>query len=93
MYLSPCPISWKKGQARILSLAVLPSLQGQGIGSQLLKEGLAYLFAGGIPLVKLEVRPDNLAARRLYACQGLKECGTFTDLQEEWLILEKNSEN
>ena len=74
-------------------MAVLPSLQGQGIGSQLLKEGLAYLFAGGIPLVKLEVRPDNLAARRLYACQGFKECGTFADSQGEWLILEKNSED
>ncbi len=79
----------KEGQARILSLAVDPSLQSRGIGRKLLSEGLAYLHCGGVASVKLDVRPHNMSALRLYMGQGFLACGSFQDLQGEWHILEK----
>lgn len=78
------------GQARILSLAVHPDKQGKKAGSRLLEKGLSFLKEQKVTEIKLEVRPHNKAARRLYGKMGFYLCGAYTDLQGEWLILRKS---
>ncbi|MGE5653744.1 MAG: GNAT family N-acetyltransferase, partial [Bacillota bacterium] len=48
--------------ARILSIAVMPDYQGQGIAGGLLDHGLSYLRAQNVSRVRLEVRPTNIPA-------------------------------
>lgn len=73
-----------KPQAQILSIAVLPRFQGQGLGTLLLNEALAKLPQQS---VGLNVRADNTAARRLYAQTGFEEYGSKRDLGGTWLML------
>jgi len=51
------------------------------------QKGLAYLAACGAPRVRLEVRPDNTAALRLYERLGFATVGRTRDSQGEWLIM------
>jgi ribosomal protein S18 acetylase RimI-like enzyme len=74
-------------EARILSIAVDPVCQGQGIGRRLLAEALARLEGLGAPGVRLEVRPDNAAALGLYERLGFATVGRMADSQGEWLIM------
>ena len=76
-----------RSDARILSVAVAPDAQGRGIGSELLRLGLEYLESRGAALVRLEVRPDNLAAIHVYEKHGFKVKGRTNDTQGEWLIM------
>lgn len=64
--LASCPVP---EEAEILDLAVDPAHRQRGIGSRLLK---AFL-AGRRGRVFLEVRPSNVAARRLYEHFGFTE--------------------
>ncbi len=73
--------------ARILSVAVDPRFQGQGLGNGLLRVGLDYLAAHGVPCVRLEVRPDNAAAVHLYEKYGFRVRGRTHDTQGEWLVM------
>ncbi len=72
--------------AEILSIAVLPSAQGEGIGTQLLHAVLEQLPNEGIAL---NVRTKNEAARRLYESAGFQVCGSTRDYLGEWLMLIK----
>lgn len=63
------------GELRLLDIALLPSIRGQGIGSRLLRELVAEADAGGHPTV-LYVEPEN-PARRLYARMGFEPRETF----------------
>lgn len=56
----------------IKDLAVDPRSRGETIGSTLLSRALMVLAGGGVDSVKLEVREDNDAARRLYRQFGFE---------------------
>lgn len=73
--------------ARILSLAVAPEWQGRGLGEQLLEAALQRLRELGRPRVRLEVRPENLPARRLYEKHGFATVGEFTDSRGKWMVM------
>lgn len=70
--------------AQILSIAVLPSAQGEGIGTRLLQAVLNQLPHEG---VTLNVRTKNDAGRRLYKSAGFQVCGSTRDYLGEWLML------
>lgn len=62
-------------EAQIQNIAVHPAYRGQGIGKLLLRQGLMEARRRGGTWASLEVRPSNLAARRLYASLGFAEMG------------------
>jgi ribosomal protein S18 acetylase RimI-like enzyme len=74
-------------KAAVLSLAVDPAWQGRGIGRRLLATALERLRALGAPRVRLEVRPDNLVARRLYESVGFRRVGDYADSRGAWDIM------
>jgi ribosomal protein S18 acetylase RimI-like enzyme len=76
--------------AHILSIAVAPGAQGKGLGTGLMKEALKYLTQRGVHVVRLEVRPDNLPAIRIYEKLGFETRGRTGDTQGEWLIMIKD---
>ena len=76
-------------EAHILSIAVHPDSHGQGVGGRLLAEGLAYLQGRGVRRVRLEVRPGNAPALRLYEKFGFLPAGRTRDSQDDWLIMLK----
>ena len=73
--------------AHILSIAVHPNFQGRGIGRKLLDAALASLRSRGAKCVRLEVRPHNTPARRLYESFGFKVVGTIYDTRGPWLVM------
>ncbi|WP_378951152.1 GNAT family N-acetyltransferase [Pelosinus sp. sgz500959] len=79
--------------ARILSIAVLPKARGRGIASQLIGAAVDYFTLQGVTRVRLEVRPDNLAALRVYEKWGFIVDGYTMDSQGKWLIMFKEMEH
>jgi len=69
---------------RIMSIAVRPAAQGQGIGKELLTRVLSELPKEN---VLLNVRPDNTPALSLYQNAGFTECGMTKDLQGKWVMM------
>lgn len=59
--------------AFLTELFVRPAHRGRGVGARLLGEVARLLRAGGAGAVTLLVRPENRAARRLYARAGYAE--------------------
>ncbi len=59
--------------ADVMTIAVLPSRRGAGLGDRLLAELVGRAAATGADAVMLEVRADNAAAARLYARHGFVE--------------------
>ena len=53
-------------EAQILSLAIHPRDRGKGFGYYLLKNMIEKVVSKGVQYIWLEVRPSNLAAKRLY---------------------------
>lgn len=74
-------------EARILSVAVDPEHQGRGIARALCNLGLGRLDRLGAGPVRLEVRPENEPARRLYKGLGFVDFGLTRDSQGDWLIM------
>jgi len=74
-------------EARIFSVAVHPDYQGQGLGSSLTSAGMAYLRGQGATKVRLEVRPSNAAAIRVYMKLGFTVAGETRDSQGPWLVM------
>ncbi len=62
-------------EAEVLTLAVLPAVQGRGVGGALLAAGLAEAARRGAATVLLEVAPGNVAARVAYGRAGFREVG------------------
>lgn len=60
-------------EAEILTIGTLQ--RRQGIGGDLLREGLRHLYAAGVRTVYLEVDTGNEAARALYARLGFEATG------------------
>lgn len=65
--------------ARLYSLAVHPSLRGQGLAAALLQAGFQWMAEQGLTRCSAEVKADNVAARALYARHGFSETATLRD--------------
>lgn len=74
-------------QAQILSVAIHPYYQKNGIARELLNLGLTYLE--GTEEIKLEVRPENQAAHRLYTSLGFQPVDKTSDSQGDWIVMVK----
>jgi ribosomal protein S18 acetylase RimI-like enzyme len=57
-----------------LTIAIVPSRRGKGLGRELLAELLVQARAGGYPAVSLSVEPDN-PALHLYEEHGFAKTG------------------
>jgi tRNA threonylcarbamoyladenosine biosynthesis protein TsaB len=62
-------------EAEVITLAVPPLLQRQGIARALLEDGLVQLAGAGTVRCFLEVASDNRPARSLYLAAGFAEVG------------------
>lgn len=69
--------------ARLYSIAVSPEARGQGVGKILLQAAANAAIDGGAMLMRLEVRPDNEPAIRLYREAGYREFGRYLDYYED----------
>lgn len=78
--------------ARILSIAVAEDCRGRGIASRLMEAAVEYFTAQQAKRIRLEVRPDNLPAVRVYQKMGFYPGGRTADSQGEWLIMFKEME-
>jgi ribosomal-protein-alanine N-acetyltransferase len=63
-------------EAHLLNLSIAAPCQRRGLASRLLEHLLAVARGYGAHVLFLEVRPTNLAARRLYARYGFGQAGT-----------------
>lgn len=82
----------KAADARILSIAVADAWRGYGIAGALMDLADQYFRSRRVRRVRLEVRPDNEAAVRLYRRKGYVDGGFTQDSQGPWLILFKEME-
>jgi ribosomal-protein-alanine N-acetyltransferase len=64
------------GDAEILSLAVRPAMQGQGLGRRLVERALQDVRRRGAGRLLLEVAASNAPARALYGRLGFRAIGT-----------------
>jgi len=64
--------------ADVMTIAVLPRRRGSGLGRRLLEELVARARAAGSLRLVLEVREDNVPARRLYEDRGFAHVRTRT---------------
>ncbi|MGH7658050.1 MAG: GNAT family N-acetyltransferase/peptidase C39 family protein, partial [Gemmatimonadales bacterium] len=69
--------------ARLYSLAVDPAARGQGLARRLLKSAEEAARTAGAAVMRLEVRPDNTEAIRLYEEAGYRAFGRFLDFYED----------
>ncbi|WPX08104.1 GNAT family N-acetyltransferase [Anaerocellum danielii] len=76
--------------AQILSIGTLKSYRGKSIGTKLVEAGLEFLKSKGVKEVKLEVRPDNLPAIKLYKKFGFYQIGMSRDPQGKWIVMKKS---
>jgi len=78
-------------EAHITNLAVRRDLRNRKIGSLLMKEMMRRAAQKGVKKMTLEVRPSNLAARRLYEKLGFKQFGLrkryYVDNNEDAIIM------
>jgi ribosomal protein S18 acetylase RimI-like enzyme len=82
-----------RADARILSIMVDENYRGQGIAGKLLERALTYFHSCGVRQVRLEVRPGNGAAIRVYEKFGFVPGGCTQDSQGKWLIMMKEMGN
>ncbi|WP_425059663.1 hypothetical protein SCACP_02600 [Sporomusa carbonis] len=89
-FLRSAVIPGKTANARILSIAVAPDARGRGVASALMAEADKYFRENAVVRVRLEVRPDNRPAIRVYEKFGYYPGGTTYDSQGPWLIMFKD---
>jgi ribosomal-protein-alanine acetyltransferase len=63
--------------ARLYSIAVADDARGRGLGEVLLADAERTARRGGARALRLEVRPDNAPAIRLYGRRGFRPIGTY----------------
>jgi ribosomal protein S18 acetylase RimI-like enzyme len=63
-----------------------PTWQGRGIGRALLTAALARVPDLDVVRVRLEVRPQNAAARHLHESLGSAGIGAFSNSRGPWLV-------
>lgn len=69
--------------ARIYSIAVSPTVRGQGVGEKLVKEAEKEAADADRIIMRLEVREDNSGAINLYRRLGYRQFGTYRDYYED----------
>jgi ribosomal protein S18 acetylase RimI-like enzyme len=69
--------------ARLYSIAVDPAWRGHGFGAALLAEAERRALDDGCAFMRLEVRPDNVAALAQYRGTGYREIGFAHDYYED----------
>lgn len=78
-------------EAHVLTLAVLPTVRGRGIGGALLAALREAAVGLGARTLTLEVREHNAPAIRLYRSAGLREVGRrrryYQDTGEDALLM------
>ncbi len=82
----------RSANARILSIAVAHEARGQGVASKLIGAAVDYFKTQKVRKVRLEVRPENYPAIRVYEKWGFTREGYTVDSQGEWLIMFKEME-
>ena len=65
--------------ARLYSIAVAAAARGRGLGERLLADAERQAKRAGAAVLRLEVRPDNAGAIRLYVQRGFDRIGTYPD--------------
>jgi ribosomal protein S18 acetylase RimI-like enzyme len=88
-FLTSAVTPGKAANARILSIAVARAARNQGVASALMAEADMYFKKNKVKRVRLEVRPDNMPAIRVYEKLGYYPGGTTYDSQGPWLIMFK----
>ncbi|MDY7038887.1 MAG: ribosomal protein S18-alanine N-acetyltransferase [Thermodesulfobacteriota bacterium] len=58
---------------QLINIAIHPNRRGQGLGHYLITEMIESVSSKGINSIWLDVRPSNLAARKLYKKVGFEE--------------------
>lgn len=79
-------------ELHVTNFAVHPGYRQRGLGRRLLGTVLEYYRRQGATRAALEVRPSNLAARRLYETFGFREVGLrrgyYFDTGEDAVLME-----
>lgn len=65
--------------ARLYSIVVAAAARGRGFGETLLADAEREARRAGAAVLRLEVRPDNGGAIRLYEQRGYRRIGTYSD--------------
>lgn len=68
---------------RLYSIAVSAASRGRGVGEQLLAAAERAVVARGRQSMRLEVRPDNAGALRLYEKSGYRVFGSYPAFYED----------
>jgi [ribosomal protein S18]-alanine N-acetyltransferase len=71
------------GIARLYSIAVADTARGRGLGEALLTAAERRAKTRGCRCVRLEVRPDNAGAIRLYERMGYRRIGAYAAFYED----------
>ena len=84
--------AWLIGEeAHITTLAVDPGFQQRGIGTRLLRALIDHAMVNGVNRISLEVREQNLPARRLYSRSGFQEVaylrGYYRDTGDDAVVM------
>jgi ribosomal-protein-alanine N-acetyltransferase len=65
----------KAGIGQVIRLAVLPSVQGQGVGQLMLVDAVNACHAAGATLISLNTQASNANAQHLYEATGFRRSG------------------
>ena len=72
-----CSVRLMDGGARVMMFAMHPNYRGRGKGTELLNALMTRARMEGIRYITLEVREENLSARKFYKGKGFIEVGTL----------------
>ena len=72
-----CSVRLMDGGARVMMFAMHPNYRGRGKGTELLNALMTRARMEGIRYITLEVREENISARKFYKGKGFIEVGTL----------------
>jgi ribosomal-protein-alanine N-acetyltransferase len=79
------------GELHLMNIAVHPDRRGRGLGRYMLNGMIEAGISKGSQIVWLEVRPSNLAARKLYEKTCFRETGRrqqyYKDTHEDAIVM------
>jgi ribosomal protein S18 acetylase RimI-like enzyme len=75
----------RPGRALLWSFAVIPNLQGLGIGTALVRDAESRLRKRGFTVVEIDAGKDNPRARALYERLGYRVAG---ERRDEWTYVD-----